>query len=155
MARAKKETRRGSPEAIAKRRAARALNSIFDKGATTQGMDGRTLKRKRRLLKELQEGKRGETLKPHEVLGHVTELINTMGENLTSIRALKPRLPPRPPITDELAGAMRETQTAYEFHPHAWKLLGVDIEAIMAGGGAEPKAGRKRGARKKGARAKG
>lgn len=154
MARAKKETRRGSPEAIAKRRAARALNSIFDKGATVQGMDGRTLKRKRRLLKELQEGKRGETLKAHEVLGHVTELINTMGENLTSIRLLKPRLPPRPPITEELAGAMRETQTAYGFHPHAWKLLGVDIEAIMAAGG-EAKPAKKGRARKKGGRAKG
>ncbi|HEY8429496.1 MAG TPA: hypothetical protein VIL20_14020, partial [Sandaracinaceae bacterium] len=75
MAKTKKETRRGSPEAIAKRRAARALNTLFEKGRTETAMDGRTLKRKRRLMQELKEGKRGETLKAHEVLGHVTELL--------------------------------------------------------------------------------
>lgn len=135
MAKTKKETRRGSPEAIAKRRAARALNTLFEKGRTETAMDGRTLKRKRRLMQELKEGKRGETLKAHEVLGHVTELLG-MGENLTSIRALKPRLPPRPPLTEEVVNAMRETQKAYNYAPQAWRLLGVDIEAIMAGEGA-------------------
>ncbi len=134
MARAKKPTRRGSPEAFAKRRAARSLNRMFDQGAVAQAMDGRTLKRKRRLLKELQEGKGGETLKAHEVLSHVTELLG-MGENLTSIRKLKPRLPPSPPVTDEMVGVLRETQQSYNFDPRAWKVLGIDIESIVGGGG--------------------
>lgn len=155
MAKSKKETRRGSPEAIAKRRAARALNTLFEKGSTETAMDGRTLKRKRRLMQELKEGKRGETLKAHEVLGHVTELL-TMGENLTSIRALKPRLPPRPPLTEEVVNAMRETQKAYNYAPQAWRVLGVDIESIMAGGdGAAPDgAPRRRRAKKTGGRKK-
>lgn len=139
---AKKETRRGSPEAIAKRRSARALNTLFAKGATMESMDGRTLKMKRRLTKELVEGKKGEPLKAHEVLGHVTQLLQ-MGENLTSIRQLKPRLPPRPPLTEEVINAMRETQAAYGFPAAAWKVLGVDIEAIMSGGGAPARKGRK------------
>lgn len=157
MARAKK-TRRGSPEAIAKRRAARSLNRIFDQGATATAMDGRTLKRKKRLLKELQEGKRGETLKAHEVLGHVTELL-TLGENLTSIRKLKPRLPPTPPLTGDTVDVVRDTQRSYGYDPRAWKILGIDIENVMAGGGgggggagateAAPRRARKKAARKK------
>ncbi len=157
MARAKKMTRRGSPEAIAKRRAARSLNRLFDQGAVAQAMDGRTLKRKRRLLKELQDGKRGETLKAHEVLSHVTELLG-MGENLTSIRKLKPRLPPSPPLTDEMLGVIRDTQASYTFDTRAWKLLGIDIDAIVAGGdGTSPapaKRARKSTTRKKTSRKK-
>ncbi len=153
MARAKK-TRRGSPEAIAKRRAARSLNRIFDQGATASAMDGRTLKRKKRLLKELQEGKGGETLKAHEVLGHVTELM-TLGENLTSIRKLKPRLPPTPPLSGEFLDVVRDTQRSYNYDPRAWKVLGIDIDSVMAGGdgasGGEgaPKRARRKGGRKK------
>lgn len=156
MARAKKPTRRGSPEAIAKRRAARSLNRMFDQGAVAQAMDGRTLKRKRRLLKELQEGKRGETLKAHEVLAHVTELLG-MGENLTTIRKLKPRLPPSPGLTDDMVGVVRETQQSYSFDPRAWKLLGIDIESVMSGGGAAEASGSARktgGGRKKSTRKK-
>jgi hypothetical protein len=156
MARAKKPTRRGSPEAIAKRRAARSLNRMFDQGAVAQAMDGRTLKRKRRLLKELQEGKRGETLKAHEVLAHVTELLG-MGENLTTIRRLKPRLPPSPGLTDDMVGVVRETQQSYSFDPRAWKLLGIDIESVMSGAGAAEASGRASktgGGRKKSTRKK-
>lgn len=128
----KKETRRGSPEAIAKRRAARALNSIFDAGpGADAALDGRSLKRKRRLIQELQEGKGGEALKAHEVLSHATELYG-FGENLTSLRKLKPRLPATPPMTDETIAAIKETQASYNFHPNAWKLLGIDIDALSA-----------------------
>lgn len=150
MARAKPKTRRGSPEAIAKRRAARSLNRLFDRGAATSALDGRTLKRKKRLLKELQEGKRGEVLKAHEVLSHVTELLG-LGENMTSIRQLKPRLPPTPPMTEDMLSVIRDTQTSYGFDPRAWKLIGVDIDDIMAGGTGESPAstGRKKRGRKK------
>ncbi|HEY8431649.1 MAG TPA: hypothetical protein VIL20_24885 [Sandaracinaceae bacterium] len=131
MARAKK-TRRGSPEAIAKRRAARSLNRIFIEGATVSAMDGRTLKRKKRLIKELQEGKRGQPLKAHEVLSHATELM-TLGENLTTLRRLKPRLPATPPLVEPFLSVVRETQKAYSFDPRAWRLLGIDIEKVMSG----------------------
>jgi hypothetical protein len=153
MARAAKKTRRGSPEAIAKRRAARSLNRIFDQGAVETGLDGRTLKRKKRLLKELQEGKRGETLKAHEVLGHVTELL-TMGETLSNIRRLKPRLPPTPPVTDETRPVFQETQRNYNFDARAWKVLGIEIEDIMGAGGGAASAGDDKGAKKKAGRGK-
>src|SRR5690606_14398631 len=150
MARAKQKTRRGSPEAIAKRRAARSLNRIFDAGAAANALDGRTLKRKKRLLKELQEGKGGEALKAHEVLSHVTELLG-LGENMTSIRQLKLRLPPTPPLAGDTLGIIRDTQTSYGFDPRAWKLIGVDIDAVMSGsiGEEAPATGRKKRARKK------
>lgn len=151
MARTKKETRRGSPEAIAKRRAARSLNSLFAKTADVGTMDGRTVKRKNRLLKELQEGRSGSALKAHEALSHITELL-TLGETVGSIRKLNPRLPGAPVLTDEMVAAIRETQESYNFDPRAWKFLGVDVEAVVGGetpaaGAAAPKA--KRGRKKK------
>lgn len=132
MARGKKDTttRRGSPEAIAKRRAARSLNTLFARGAASNGMDGRTLKRKNRLLEELKNGKGGNTIKAHEVLSHVTELLG-LGESLTTIRALKPRLPPPLPMTDESISIIKETQASYNFDPRAWKFLGVDLDEVM------------------------
>ena len=152
MARAKKTTRRGSPEAIAKRRAARSLNRIFDRGAAASALDGRTLKRKKRLLKELQEGKGGEALKTHEVLSHVTELL-ALGENMTSIRQLKPQLPPTPPLDEETIEVIRETQASYGFDPRAWKLIGIDIDALMTDESEEApaEAPKKRGRKKKSA----
>ena len=137
MARAKKTakaTRRGSPEAIAKRRVARALNRLFEEGGTGAALDGRTLKRKKRLMKELKEGKRGKPLKALEVLAHTNELLE-LGETLTSLRKLKPKLPATPPMSDETKAIYAETQKNYGFDPKAWKLLGVDIAKLD-----EPKA---------------
>ncbi len=155
MARAKKTTRRGSPEAIAKRRAARALNTLFDKGPVAAGLDGRSIRRKNRLTKELVEGKNGETLKAHEVLSHVSELLQ-MGETLTAIRRLKPRVPPTPPLTEEVLEAIRQTHESYEFDTRAWKVLGVDIDAITGASKASsaPAPAPERPARKKRARKK-
>lgn len=150
MAKGKKETRRGSPEAIAKRRAARALNTLFDESNVAAAVDGRTAKRRRRIVKELQEGRKGEPLKAHEVLSYVTELLEA-GETLTGIRKLKPRVPPAPPLTAETVNAIRSTQESYNFDPRAWKVLGVDIEQVVSGasnGAAAPK-GSKRARKKK------
>lgn len=137
MGKAKKETRRGSPEAIAKRRAARSLNTLFAKSATVGAMDGRTLKRKRRLLKELQEGRGGQPIKAHEVLSHVTELL-TLGETVGSIRKLKPKVPAAIPVNEETLPVIRETQESYNFDPRAWKFLGVDIERALGITPSEP-----------------
>ena len=148
MARSKKKkpaTRRGSPEAIAKRRVARALNKLFEEGGATANLDGRTLKRKKRLMKELKEGRGGKPLKALEVLTHASELL-TLGETLTSLRKMKPKLPPAPSVNDDSAAIYLETQKNYGFDPKAWKLLGIDIEAL---GGKKKSAPRKKRARKK------
>ncbi|MCA9606801.1 MAG: hypothetical protein KC619_14445 [Myxococcales bacterium] len=128
---AKKKTNRGSPEAIAKRRAARALNRLFSESGTKETLDGRSLKRKQRLLGELKEGKNGEALKALDVLGHATELF-TLGETLASLRKLKPMLPPRPDSTGESARVLVEVQKLYSFDSRAWRLLGVDIGSLSA-----------------------
>ncbi|HJL17043.1 MAG TPA: hypothetical protein RMH99_15365 [Sandaracinaceae bacterium LLY-WYZ-13_1] len=153
MARAKKtskKTKRGSPEAIAKRRAARALNRAFEEGGSAATMDGRTLKRKKRLIKELKEGRRGKPLKAHEILGHVDELLQ-LGETLTSIRKMKPLTPPTPSLDDETVAIIRETHETYDFDPKAWKVLGVDLKKVMGGGSSS---GSKKTTRKKTTRRK-
>jgi len=150
MARAKKKatTRRGSPEAIAKRRVARALNRLFEEGGATGNLDGRTLKRKKRLMKELEKGKKGKPLKALEVLSHANELL-TLGETLTSLRKLKPMLPPTPAVTEDSKGVFLETQKNYGFDPKAWKLLGIDIEKLAGNAPAAKKSTRKKSTRKK------
>lgn len=153
---ATKKTNRGSPEAIAKRRAARALNRLFSEaGAAPAQLDGRTLKRKRRLMKDLVEGKNGEPLKALEVLTSATELLQ-LGETLASLRKLKPKLPPTP-SGEEASAAILETQQLYGFDPKAWKLLGVDLARLSApssGDTAQESSARPRRARKKAAKKK-
>lgn len=141
MARTKKKkptTRRGSPEAIAKRKVARALNRLFEEGGATGNLDGRTLKRKKRLMRELGEGRDGKPLKALEVLTHASELLS-LGETLTSLRKLKPKLPSTPSVNDDSAAVYAETQKNYGFEPKAWKILGIDIEAITGGKKAGPR----------------
>ena len=62
---------RGSPEAVEKRRSARALNALFS--AASGGLDGRTERRRKRLLAELKDGRGGEALSAIEVLTHAAE----------------------------------------------------------------------------------
>ena len=84
----KAQNRRGSPEAIEKRRAARLFNDILGgRGAGPHKRDGRTEKRRQRLMRELESGKvRGSRdLKPLDVLVRVHELME-LGEPLRSIR---------------------------------------------------------------------
>lgn len=90
-------------------------------------MDGRTLKRKNRLTAELKTGRDGRALKAIEVLTHATELL-ALGETLTSLRKLKPLLPPTPSLDVETAQVVADTQANYGFDAHAWKLLGITIE---------------------------
>ncbi len=134
MAPTSKHSRRGSPEVIAKHRSARILNTLFCRGTKVARVDARTLRRKRRLVRELQDGRRGEPLKPVEVLAHVTELLR-MGETLRSVRELGPRLPALPPLSVAFLAAVRETQASFGFDPRAWRLLGIDIGRLSPTGG--------------------
>src|ERR1700677_2420879 len=84
----KPQNRRGSPEAIEKRRVARMFNDILGgRGNGAHKRDGRTEKRRQRLMRELKSGKvRGSReLKPLDVLQRVNELME-LGEPLSSIR---------------------------------------------------------------------
>jgi hypothetical protein len=134
-ARAPAANRRGSPEAIAKRRAGRAFNDLFDQPAGSGLLDGRTRKRRERLLQELEQGKTrgsGRELKPLEVLDRVSELLR-LGESLV---ALKKVCRPRPPPATgaKLVETIRELHQAYRFRSEAYRFVGVDDDVLRAAG---------------------
>jgi hypothetical protein len=130
----KAPNRRASPEAVEKRRAARAFNKAL-LGDRASVPDGRTERRRRRLLDELAKGtsrggKRG--LKPIDVLSRVQELIS-LGEPLSSIRKACPR--PRPvALTPEILEGIRRIHQAYDFPAEAYAFVGLDEEALRRAG---------------------
>jgi hypothetical protein len=120
---------RGSSEAIEKRRVARQLNALFGSTNGQAGkLDGRTEKRRKRLLKELKEGRRGKPLKPIEIITHANELLE-LGETLSSIRKNGVHsVKGEGSFSAEQLEAVQRTQSAYGFRAEVWKLLGIDIE---------------------------
>lgn len=116
---------RGSPEAVEKRRAARALNAAFDKAAGGALADGRAERRRRRLIRELKDGRRGKPLPPIDVLTHAAELL-ALGETLVSLEraGVKAR---KTPATPELVAAARRVQVAYDMPAEVFGLLGLDL----------------------------
>jgi hypothetical protein len=134
-AHAKTSSGRGSPEVVAKRRAARAFNEALLGGAGAALVDGRTERRRRRLLEELSQGTiRGgkRELKPIEVLSRVQELL-ALGEPLASIRKACPR--PRPiDATPEIIEGIRRIHEAYTFPAAAYTFVGLDAAALKKAG---------------------
>src|SRR5262245_19878161 len=123
--------RRGSPEAIAKRRAARAFNDLLDTSSGTGRLDGRTDARRRRLLSELEQGTArgsGKQLKPIDILSHVSELLE-LGESLPNIRKIcRPR--PTPPVDAKLLETLARLQRAYAFPAEAYLFLGIGEDLL-------------------------
>jgi len=139
-------TRRASPEAIEKRRAARAFNeALLGEGAGAPLVDGRTERRRRRLLKELADGAaRGgkRELKPIDVLSRVQELLE-LGEPIESIRKACPR--PRPvEATPEIIERLRQIHQAYTFAAAVYGFVGIGPDALRKAG--VVKGGARRGA---------
>lgn len=139
-----KENRRGSPEAVEKRRAARKLNRLLTEGSAGGASgDGRTERRRARLLRELEEGTRSERkgLKPIEILQRAHDLL-LLGETLTSLRRVI-RVQPRPPIDPAEARALLvEIDAAYGFRAEVYEFLGLPPEALDAVQGAPRRRGR-------------
>ncbi len=131
----KPRNRRGSPEAIEKRRAARQFNDVLGgRGSNAHRLDGRTEKRRQRLLKELENGKaRGaRDLKPLDVLQRVQQLME-LGEPLSSIRKVakirKSNLPPESMV--EVVGRLHK---AYNFRPETYRFVGIGEEVLRSAG---------------------
>jgi hypothetical protein len=158
MAAKKVQNRRGSPEAIEKRRAARLFNDVLGgRGSAAQKLDGRTEKRRQRLLKELEDGKaRGSReLKPLDVLQRVQELMD-LGEPLSSIRKVakirKANLP-----EESVVDIVQRLHKAYGFRPETYRFVGIGDEVLRGAGvlpiqTGEPRRARAGGAAKKKAR---
>lgn len=136
------KNRRASPEAIAKRRAARAFNDLLDPSGAGR-LDGRTEKRRKRLLAELEAGRRrgsGRELKPVEILARVDELLE-LGETPAALRkVLKPRQLPEEP--EALVGVLKRLHQAYGFRPEAYRFLGLD-DAVLRSAGVLPRRGQR------------
>jgi len=136
--------RRGSPEAIEKRRAGRLFNDVMGGRSSAGKLDGRTEKRRQRLLRELETGKaRGSRdLKPLDILQHVQELLE-LGEPLASIRKVakvkKNSIPP-----EAIVGVVERLHRAYGFRPEAYRFVGIGEEVLMRAGVLEAKVDTKR-----------
>ena len=133
---------RGSVEAIEKRRAARQLNAIFSgKSKAGAALDGRTEKRRKRLLKELKEGKKGEPLKAIELVSHADELLK-LGETVSSIRKNGVKMS-KVDLPDNAEDVIRRTQAAYGFSVEAWKILGLKLDVPQDEEGKPSKSGKR------------
>jgi hypothetical protein len=131
----KPQNRRGSPEAIEKRRAARLFNDVLGgRAGGSHKRDGRTEKRRQRLLRELETGKaRGSReLKPLDVLQRVHELLE-LGEPLRSIRKVAKvrRSAVAPDAVLEVVGRLHK---AYGFRPECYRFVGVDDDVLRDAG---------------------
>ncbi len=136
--------RRGSPEAVAKRRLARKLNRLLTEGSEPAGLDGRTARRRQRLLQELEEGTRTSppTLKPIEILQRAHDLL-ALGEPIASLRRVV-RLHARPPVDpDEARDLLRALQSAYDFRPEVYEFLGLPPEVLTSVTQRDPSAPRR------------
>ena len=115
---------RGSPEATEKRRVARALNALVARsGGGPLGLDGRTEKRRQRLVRELREGRRGDPLSAIDVLTHVGELLS-LGETIDSLekQGVEPR---RTASSAELQDVCARVREAYGLPEDAFHFLGL------------------------------
>jgi len=131
----KPANRRGSPEAIEKRRVARLFNDILGgRGSGSSKRDGRTEKRRQRLMRELESGKvRGaREMKPLDVLQRVHELME-LGEPLSSIRKVtKVRKHTVPP--ESIVEVVSRLHKAYGFRPECYRFVGVDDDVLRSAG---------------------
>ncbi len=141
------QNRRGSPEAIEKRRAARMFNDVLG-GRPAGKLDGRTEKRRTRLLAELEAGKVSSggkrDLKPLDVLQNVNELLE-MGESIASIRKVcKPKRSPELGDAAEIADVIGRLHRAYGFRPETYRFVGIGDDVLRAAGVLEKPRAKKR-----------
>ena len=144
----KTENRRGSPEAVEKRRVARQFNTLLAGGGATGGRrDGRTEKRRGRLMKELKDSKSrtGAALKPLDVIMRVQELL-TIGETMGSLRkVVKTKFATEE--NDEVVTLLSRLHKAYSFPPEAYRVVGLSATVLQKAGivpGEVKKRGRKK-----------
>ncbi|MDP9034780.1 MAG: hypothetical protein M3O50_08215 [Myxococcota bacterium] len=129
------QNRRGSPEAIEKRRVARLFNEILGgRRHGTHNRDGRTEKRRQRLLSELEAGKtRGSReLKPLDVLQRVNELMH-LGEPLGSIRKVAKVRKSALPL-DAVVAVVTRLHKAYGFRAECYRFVGVSDDVLRSAG---------------------
>jgi hypothetical protein len=146
----KAQNRRGSPEAIEKRRAARLFNDILGgRSAGAKKLDGRTEKRRQRLLRELEAGtaRGSRQLKPLDVLQRVHELLE-LGEPLSSIRKVA-RVLKTEAAAESMVDVVTRLHKAYSFRPETYRFVGVGEDVLKSAGVLVDDAPAKRGRAKR------
>lgn len=135
VSRVRSQNRRGSPEAIEKRKVARMFNDMLGgRGATAAKLDGRTEKRRQRLLRELEENKAhgAKELKPLDVLQRVQELLE-LGEPLANVK--KVRKTPKPVASNaSTLELVQRLHHAYSFRREAYRFVGITDEMLAEAG---------------------
>ena len=137
--------RRGSPEAIEKRRVARMFNDVASgHGTAARKLDGRTEKRRQRLLRELEEGAAhgAKSLKPLDVLQRVQELLD-LGEPVSAIRKVV-KVPKNRLENHGIVELTRRLHHAYGFRPEAYRFVGIGEETLTEAGVLQAEGGRRR-----------
>lgn len=154
MAKAKAQARplnkRGSPEAIEKRRVARMFNDVLGGGGATTKLDGRTAKRRQRLLRELEENKaHGEReLKPLDVLQRIEELL-ALGEPIANVKKVR-KIPRSMPPAAATVLLIQRLHHAYGFRKETYKFVGISDE-VLTEAGVIPGEGKRPGRRRRAA----
>jgi hypothetical protein len=130
--------RRGSPEAIEKRRVARMFNDVLSGTAPASKLDGRTAKRRERLLRELEENRHGQReLKPLDVLQRVQELLE-LGEPLAAIKKVR-RIPKPSAPNANTVELIQRLHQAYRFRAEVYRFVGISDEVLGDAGVLEGK----------------
>ncbi|WP_394823672.1 hypothetical protein [Pendulispora albinea] len=143
--RAPAPNRRGSPEAIEKRRAARMFNDVLGgRGLASQKLDGRTEKRRQRLLAELERGtaRGARDLKPLDVLQRVEQLLE-LGEPLSSIRKVS-KMKKLPEFPEGVVEVVERLHKAYGFRPETYRFVGIGEDVLREAGVLADEPGRRR-----------
>jgi hypothetical protein len=143
--------RRGSPEAIEKRKVARMFNDLLGGGASASKLDGRTEKRRQRLLRELEQGQAhgDRELKPLDVLQRVQELLD-LGEQLSSIRKVC-KVPKSLAANEGIVELVHRLHNAYGFRPETYRFVGIAEDVLGEAGVIQAEGARKSGRKKKSA----
>ena len=142
--------RRGSPEAIEKRKVARMFNDLLGgRGANAAKLDGRTEKRRQRLLRELEQGQAhgDRELKPLDVLQRVQELLD-LGEQLSSIRKVC-KVPKSLTANEGIVELVHRLHNAYGFRPETYRFVGIAEDVLGEAGVIQAEGARKSGRKKK------
>ncbi len=135
---AQKPNLRGSPEAVKKRVAARNLNDVLSgKKTGFPVLDGRTEKRRQRLLGEVVQ----EALKPVDLLLKVQELFD-LGESYISLRKLIPARRLRA-VPEGAAEALATMMEAYTLSEDVYRFLGLPEAVLKEAGAIQQQAAKK------------
>lgn len=125
-----KKNGRGSPEAVAKRRSARALNKLISGKSATGMTDGRFARTISRTLKEIDDGTKKGSKKPMKVVDllHKVEAVLERGASPAAIRKVLHTKPLATNVNEQVQGALIEAQKAYGFQKRTFVLLGLSEE---------------------------